>query len=259
MIFREFLQFSPTSKSALSKHNRKEGLILKKNIFILCFSLLILFSVAPTDIAASTSVSISVTERQIGFSLMQQTAAGFFQFQVGEIKDYQPSTAPAGLFSVLYLAVETGNPPPVIYQKHKGKGWGKTAKEYGLPANFHGKYMSAKHKHKSSPVDVIDDATFELMMTVRFLHEYYGVDPELLYDWHSRGLSDYDLFIAVNLSSRLRISPVDLFSLRISGKDWRFVARKYKVDYSSLGRPTPPNTKFKKNNKIPPGQAKKKK
>ncbi|NLW56075.1 MAG: hypothetical protein GX050_05580 [Firmicutes bacterium] len=232
---------------------------MKKNLLIFPFCLLMLFSIVRPGTAASTTVSISVSDRQIGFSLMQQTAAGFFQLQVGEFKDYQQSSAPAGLFSVLYLAMETGDSPQAIHKKQKGKGWGKIAKELGLPANFHGKYMSSKHKHKFSPVNALDDATYELMMAIRFLHEYYGVDPELLYDWYSRGLSDYDLFIAVNLSARLQISPVDLFVLRISGKNWRFIARKYKVDYDSLGQPVLPNTKFKNNKKIPPGQAKKKK
>ena len=36
-----------------------------------------------------------------------------------------------------------------------------------------------------------DDAIFEELLTIRFLHEYYGADPDLLFYWRSRGLKPF--------------------------------------------------------------------
>lgn len=226
-------------------------------VFLMVFSLFC--PLPPAARADTTAVRLSVSERGLGFSLMQQTASTFFSISLGEFQTYQTPSAPHQIFSLLYLAAETNNPPAVIWQKRKGHGWGNIAKAYGLPPNYHGKYISSKHKKKYVVITELDDKTFEEMMTLRFLHEYYGTEIDLLFYWHAKGLSYHDLFLAVNLGARLQVSPVEIFELRISGKDWRFIAGKYKVTYGSLSQPVKPLCKVPvtvKEDSFPPGKEK---
>ena len=208
---------------------------MKKTLFAFALSLLLTcFALSPA-LADTTAVHISLSDRGLAFSLMQQTASSYFQLKIG---DFHPSVkkSPVQAFPLFYLSIATQTPPETIW-KQKGKGWGKLAKELGLPANFHGKYMSAKNKHKKGSPAKNDDAIFEELLTIRFLHEYYGADPDLLFYWRSRGLTYEDLFIGINLGYRLQKSPVDFFSLRVAGKDWRLIAAEVKVPYSTLSKP----------------------
>ena len=229
---------------------------MKKNLLIPTLTLLLMFFLLIPASAESTSVHISLSDRGLAFSLIQQTASSYFQLNVSEFKPYVRET-PVQIFPLFYLAIETKSTPEVIWQKRKGKGWGNIAKEMGLPPNFHGKYMSAKNKHKKASAAITDDEVFEEMMTIRFLHEYFGTDPELLFYWRTRGLPYEDLFLAINLSLRLKISPQEICFLRLSGKDWYFIAAKYRIPYSSLSQPFPVGKTVPV--KIPPGQLKEKK
>jgi hypothetical protein len=223
---------------------------MKKTAFFALFT--VLFVLIFTNLAASSStlINLTISDRGTGFSLMQQTASNFFAISYSEFEPYQPRANPVEVFSVLYLAGETGCSPEYIRRKHQGHAWGRTAKEMGLPLNYHGKYMSAKHRKKYTVVSVVDDYAFEEMMAVRFLCDYYGTDSELLFYWHSRGLSYQDLFLAVNLGVRLHHPAREFFELRLSGRDWRYVAQKYRVSYATLSRPEPPIRKFNKHIKM---------
>jgi hypothetical protein len=229
---------------------------MKNKILSLTLSMILTVSLLIPTSADTTSIHISLSDRRLAFSLIQQTASSYFQLNINEFKPYVKES-PVQVFPLFYVAIETKTAPEIIWEKRKGKGWGKIAKEMGLPPNFHGKYMSAKNKSKKSPATSTDDEIFEEMMTIRFLHEYFDTDPELLFYWRIQGLPYEDLFLAINLSLRLKISPQEIFSLRLSGKDWHFIAAKYRIPYSSLGQPFPGGKTAP--SKIPPGQQKGKK
>jgi hypothetical protein len=187
--------------------------------------------------AEMTAVNLSVSDRGTAFSLMQQTASSYFSISVGDFQPYQSVSAPTQIYPLLYLSEETKSPPDVIWRKHKGHGWGRTAKEMGLPANYHGKYMSGKQRNRYQAVSVVDDGAFDEMMTIRFIHDYYGTDPDFLFYWHSHGLSYEDLFIGVNLATRIHCAPREFFLLRTNGRSWQFIANRYRVPYTILNRP----------------------
>ena len=214
---------------------------MNKTLLSLALCLLLSLSALTPVLADSTAVHISLSDRGLAFSLMQQTASSYFQIKIGDHPYLKQ--APVKAFPLFYLSTATKKPPEVIW-KQKGKGWGKLAKELGLPANFHGKYMSAKNKHKKGSPAKNDDELFEELLIIRFLHEYYGADPDILFYWRSRGLSYDDLFIGVNLGLRLKKSPTEFFSLRVAGKDWRFIATQVKVPYSTLSQPVKKQGKF---------------
>lgn len=207
---------------------------MKKTLLSLVFCLIVTCSNPIPTWADSTNIHISISDQKLALSLIQQTASSYFQIQIGDLHPYIKES-PVQVVPLFYLSTATKTPPAKVW-KQKGKGWGKLAKELGLPANFHGKYMSAKNKHKKGSHPKNDNEIFEELLIIRFLHEYYGADPELLFYWRARGLTYDDLFIGVNLGLRLKRSPAEFFSLRISGKDWQFIAAKVKVPYLSLGQ-----------------------
>lgn len=133
----------------------------------------------------------------------------------------------------------------MVWKQKKQYGWGRTAKELGLPPNTHGKYMSNRHKQKYSSVLVMNDSDFQDVSVARFLCEYYDTSPEVIFCWRNRGLSDDDLFIGINLAARLHREPREFFEYRISGRDWRYIAGKYQVSYQLLSQPVPPRQKLK--------------
>jgi hypothetical protein len=212
----------------------------KKSFWFFLIGVLIttgFFARASTD---STQINLTVTDRGAAFSLIQQTVSSFFALSISDLQPYRQSSAPDEMIPLLYMASESNCTPHQIWLKHQGSGWGKLANELDLPPNFHGKYMSAKHRQKYRTVTVINDYDYEEMMTVKFLNDYYGVTPEAIYFWRRKGLSYGDLFLGLNLSARLHKGPQEFFQLRISGCDWQFVARKYHLPYSILTRPVQP-------------------
>jgi hypothetical protein len=98
----------------------------------------------------------------------------------------------------------------------------------------------------------MNDADFEEISVIRFLCEYYNTDSSILFSWRNRGLSDEDLFIGLNLATRLGRSPDEIFKIRTSGRDWRSISQKYRVPYDTLSQPVKPRNKpvfnhYKKN------------
>lgn len=215
---------------------------MKRRILILFVALLMnLGYIWPA--AAATSFSLTVSDRGTAFSLIQQTASTYFEVSGSDIRPYQSQAAPTRIFSTLYLASETGSSPQVIWERHKGRGWGRIAKERGLPPNFHGKFISSG-KRRYATVEVVPDSDFEEMMTIRFLTDYYGADPEVIHYWVVRGLSYDDLFLGFNLAARIHRQPREFFSIRISGHDWKFIAQRYRVPYVILSQPVQPVRKI---------------
>lgn len=190
-------------------------------------------------VAATTSFNLTVSDRGAAFSLIQQTATNFFAVSTGDIRPYQSQTNPTRIFTTLYLSSETGSKPQIIWEQHKSRGWGRIAKERGLPANYHGKFISAK-KQRYTTVEVVPDSDFEESMTIRFLSDYYGADPEVIHYWVIRGLSYDDLFLGFNLAARTHRQPREFFMIRISGHDWKFIAQRYRVSYALLSQPVQP-------------------
>ena len=213
---------------------------LKRFAIIIGLTLLALSTLGQLTLADATALSISVSDRGTAFSLMQRTASGFFAINVSDLRPYQPASHPVEVFPLLYMAAETDSSPELVRQRRHGHGWGRTAKEMGMPANSHGKYMSDKHRRKYATPVMMDDPAYEEMMVVRFLDDYYGADPDLLFYWHSRGLSYDDLFIGYNLGARLHRSPREFFTLRLSGRNWEFIARRNNISYALLSRPVSP-------------------
>jgi hypothetical protein len=197
----------------------------------------VFFTRASADLAR---INLTVTDRGAAFSLIQETVSSFFTVNISDLQPYRQSSAPDEMIPLLYMASESHCAPHQIWLKHQGAGWDKMAKELGLPPNFHGNYMSAGHRRKYRTVTAVNDYDYEEMMTVKFLNDYYGVSPEIIYFWHHKGLSYEDLFLGLNLSARLHKGPQEVFQLRISGCDWQFVARKYHLPYSILTRPVQP-------------------
>lgn len=194
--------------------------------------------------ADSTQVSLSASDRGTAFSLMQQTASGFFSISMAELKPYESYGSPARVLPLLYMAGETNTSPQKIWKKHRHRGWGRMAREYGRSPKHYHRYMSGKHRAKYRTVMVLDDNDYEEMMTVRFLDEYYGASPEFIFFWRDRGLSYEDLFLGLNFGARYGYEPSVVFRLRTAGYDWRYITRKYGVPYSVLIKPVPPRRKL---------------
>jgi len=213
---------------------------MKRTLPVLLLLMAFTFGFLNQASAQATAVSLSVTDHGTAFSLMQQTASGFFAIRLSDIKPYQPAATPMAVFPLLYLAAETNQPPAVIWRGKSSYGWGRTAKEMGLPANYHGKYMSRKHRQKYHSSYQMNNPDFEEASTVHFLCDYYDTNPEFIFYWRSKGLSFEDLFVGINLGAHLGQPPRDFFQLRLAGRDWRFITAKYRVPYEILSKPVPP-------------------
>ena len=135
---------------------------MKNKILCLTLSMILTVSLLIPTSADTTSIHISLSDRRLAFSLIQQTASSYFQLNINEFKPYIKES-PIQVFPLFYVAIETKTAPEIIWEKRKGKGWGKIAKEMGLPPNFHGKYMSAKNKNKKSPATSTDDEIFDIV------------------------------------------------------------------------------------------------
>lgn len=212
----------------------------KRGFFLLAIFLMIVVGAFHEVSAGFIQINLSASDQGTAFSLMQQTASGFFSMRIQDIQPYQEAGRPTRVFSVFYLASECHASPHQVWQRHQRLGWGRMSGEYGYSPDKYGKYMSGKHHARYRPGMVINDDDYEEIMTVRFLHEYYGMSPEVIYFWHDRGLGYEDLFLGFNLGVRLRLEPREFFKLRMASRDWRFIARRYRVPYEVLMEPVPP-------------------
>jgi hypothetical protein len=212
--------------------------------FVLLFLITALTVPISLPVAASTEISISTSDRNTAYELIRQATANFFGVRTSDIDPYISRNNPETVFPVFFLAAESGKSPSYIWRE-KGQGWGKLAKSLGLPADFHGRYISNQHKKKHTPLNQIDNATFEELMSLRFLVQYYGKDRDYLYKWRGRGLGCEDLVIGSNLAARLDKPQGGFFEDRLAKHDWAYIAKKNKIAYSSLSQPVAPKEKLK--------------
>lgn len=222
------------STNSIAKNNS----FFSKILLLFGVSILLILECWSVVAADSARVSLTVSDRGAAFSLMQQTASSYFNISFNDLKSYPQTTTPNVIFPALYMAQRSNNTPDQIWVKHRGHGWGRLANQYGF--NDHERYMSNRHRSKYRTVNVIDDDDYQEMMTVRFLNDYYGASPELIYYWHNQGLPYEDLFLGFNIGSRLHRDPRMFFQMRLSGNDWHSVARRCNVPYSVLIQPVEP-------------------
>ena len=217
---------------------------MKRILWLLLLALLFLPVSLPTSAALGDLITISAADRELGDILIRRTVANFFGVSEDDVAAFMPKNEPEEIFPTFFLAAESGQTPEQI-QKQKGRGWGVLAKSLGLPANFHGKYISNKHKKKATPVTAVDDAAFEELMALRFNAQYYGKDPDSLTDWRSQGLCYEDLLIGSNLAAKTGKRQGEFFRQRVEGKNWATIARENNISYPTLGQPVAPKQTMK--------------
>jgi hypothetical protein len=135
----------------------------------------------------------------------------------------------------------------IMELRQAGRDWVEIVDYYRLPQEFRGRQVimietpSGKVKvkvRKIRPVFVAySDEEFERFVFVRFLEEYYSVPRTTVVVWLNRGLSLQDVFLSVNLATRVRVQPETVIRRRLVGEPWEVIARRYRVDVAELGRP----------------------
>lgn len=214
------------------------------------------FSVIFTG-AGNPSVSFFATftdpDIELADALFLGCMAAFFGMDTHMILEFRGTSEPVpplGLVSLFYISADTRRSPgDILIMRKKGHGWGRLAKIYGLPANYHGKLVSisAKGSKKAGKVVTIyswGDPQFEEAMYVRFISAYYAVPESDVVVWLSKGFTYQDIAIALNLSARVRVAPATILALRAKGTGWKSIAGKYKVRYEDLAKPVPPKRTY---------------
>ena len=144
---------------------------------------------------------------------------------------------PTELITALYFSAESGRSPATILKQKKGKGWGRAAKEMGLPANYWAKGHGSGKKYK---VEYRGDAELELDIYLRYLTSYYGADHRQLMFWMGRGLTQGDLLLGLNLAARTGRPVAGIMDLRARGTSWSIIAVRYRVGPAALTQPVEP-------------------
>lgn len=131
--------------------------------------------------------------------------------------------------------------------RRSGHHWYEIAERYHMPEEFRGRTViitenpAGKHKVKykktKSSFVVYSDDEFERFVFVRFLQDYYAVPRATVVVWLDRGLSLQDVYLAVNLATRVRVQPEVIVRYRLAGEPWEVICRRHKVRLSDLGQP----------------------
>ncbi|HHW14026.1 MAG TPA: hypothetical protein GXX28_03710 [Firmicutes bacterium] len=225
---------------------------------------LILGAGAALPAAAQTSISVTVTTsdpKTMAGLLIGGLMGAFFGAQSGAAAPTpapppQPSAAtvliqqpqPADPWSdlpVWYVASWADVPVErIIELRRSGHRWVEIVERYRLPAEFRGHTViitepgHGRGRKKVKQVFVTyTDEEFERFVFVRFLEEYYAVPRATIVVWLDRGLSLHDIFLSVNLATRLRVQPDVIIRYRLAGEPWDYIARRYRVSVVELGRP----------------------
>ncbi|MGE5575591.1 MAG: hypothetical protein ACM3TT_00150 [Syntrophothermus sp.] len=194
-----------------------------------------------TPATAGVSVTITSTNPQPEELLFMGAMAAFFGVEQAQI---QSAGRPAlEMMPAFYFAGESRMQPLEVIRVHsKGERWGRMAKVYGLAPNWHGKYISKKHKKLD--YYELDDEEIERLTYVRFIHEYYLIPEDTIIIWLGRGLSINEIFIAVNLATRVSVAPATIIDLRLRRVPWEVIGVRYGVPYSQLWVPVKPRTTY---------------
>ena len=207
------------------------------------------------DPSVSFSLSFTNPDMELADALFLGCMAAFFGMDtqmIFEFRGMSEPLPPPALASLFYISADSGrSPADILIMRRKGYGWGRLAKVYGLPANYHGKLVSisAKGGKKAGKVVTIyswEDPRFEEAMYVRFISMYYAVPESHVVAWLSKGFTYSDITIGLNLSARARVAPATILALREKGTDWKSIAGKYKVRYEELAKPVPPKRTYPK-------------
>jgi uncharacterized protein (DUF433 family) len=214
--------------------------------------------------AAQTSLSVTVTTsdpKTMAGLLIGGIMASFFSAQNAEAA---PAPAPAAPqtaviirtapkprdpwvdLPVWYVASYADVPVErIIELRRAGRRWVEIVERYRLPAEFRGRTILIEEKpsgrvkvKRGRPVFVVySDEEFERFLFVRFLEEYYAVPRATVVLWLDRGLSLHDLFLSVNLATRVGVRPEVIIQYHLSGEPWERIARRYRLEVRDLGRP----------------------
>ncbi|MGE5553598.1 MAG: hypothetical protein ACM3XZ_06715 [Betaproteobacteria bacterium] len=225
---------------------------------------LVLGAAAAAPAAAQTSVSVTVTTsdpKTMAGLLIGGLMASFFNAQSAEaapapqqtqtkvIVQQAPSPAdPWEDLPVWYVASCADVPvEQIVRLRREGRSWAWIAERYRLPEEFRGRKIIVEEKHggkvkvkvkRGRPVFVpYSDEDFERFVYVRFIEEYYAIPRATVIVWLDRGLSLHDIFISVNLATRVRVRPDVIIKYRLAGEPWERIARRYRVEIRELGRP----------------------
>lgn len=200
----------------------------------------------PTSVSAGGTLSVDLQFR--GGKL--DTSHIYLNLVYGSAREYfgaAPYQSCAGYYSrptelvaALYLSSVTGQPPRTILKNKKGRGWGRLAKDMGLPSNY---WAKGHGRGKKARVEYVDDARFESELYLRYLSSYYGADRRQMEFWLQRGLDETDLLIGLNLAARTGRPAATIMSLRTNGLSWAVIAVRFGQNPAVLTRPAPPRTR----------------
>lgn len=247
---------------------------MRLKFLLVPFLALILGVGAVLPASAGTNVSVTVSTNDpnaMAGLLIGGLMASFFSAQSGGqsvpapapvpvpstqtkvIFEARPQPRPADPWSDLpawYVASYADVPVERIVElRRSGRSWVQIAERYRLPEEFRGRTViitespAGKFKYKNKgkrdhrTFVVYDDREFERFIFVRFLEEYYAVPRATVVVWLDRGLSIHDIFLSVNLATRVRTRPDVIIRYRLSGEPWERIARRYRVAVVDLGRP----------------------
>ncbi len=216
---------------------KRRGLLPLTMILAACLAL-----VAAPALPAQAGVSITITSNnpQPGDLLLMGAMAAFFGVEQGQLQSV--GRAPLEMMPALYFAGERSLEPVEVIRAHSGgESWGRMAKVYGLPSNWHGKYMAKKHKKY---LYELDDDEVEQVTYIRFIHDYYLIPEDSIVIWLNRGLSINEIFVAVNLASRVSVSPGTIIDLRLRRVPWEMIGVRYGVPYAQLWVPVSPRATY---------------
>lgn len=235
---------------------------MKPKVFLALFLCLILGVGAVLPAAAQTSVSVTVSTndpKTMAGLLIGGLMGAFFGAQSGSAA---PAPAPSSSWStvivqrpqpadpwddlpVWYVASWADVPVErIIELRRSGRRWVEIVERYRLPSEFRGHTViitepgHGRGRKKVKRVFVAyTDQEFERFVSIRFLEEYYAVPRATIVVWLDRGLSLHDIFLSVNLATRLRVRPDVIIRYRLAGEPWDYIARRYRVSVVDLSRP----------------------
>ncbi|MDI6870633.1 MAG: hypothetical protein QME79_04595 [Bacillota bacterium] len=237
---------------------------MKPRFLVTCLLALVLGVAAVAPAAAETSVSVTVTTsdpKTMAGLLIGGIMASFFNAQAGAgASAPQPTqtqviveTAPRPRdpwadLPVWYVASYADVPvEKIIALRRAGKRWVEIVEYYRLPEEFRGRTVIVEEKpsgkvkvkvKKGRPVFVAySDEEFERFVFIRFIEEYYAVPRATIVVWLDQGLSLHDIFLSVNLATRVRVRPDVIIKYRLRGEPWEAIARRYRITVVELGRP----------------------
>lgn len=215
------------------------------------------------------SLTLVGDEAEAANALFLGAVAALFGIDTNVVIRMGQSTPTPDMLAAFYISSLSRTPVAVILkEKSSGKGWAAIAKAHGLPASYHGKWVTERvrkehgkgskghDKHKDDDDDEdhgyyyvrkfvpYTDAEFEQMIFIRFARDYYGVAEKDVQLWFASGLGYQDVVLMLNLSRRARVEPATIIKLRRQGLTWTAISSRYGVTWAEVARPVKPSLQF---------------